>query len=746
MCLFVLAAPAALAQKAPGPSRSDGSADRLEKVTLQLGWRHQFQFAGYYVALEKGFYADAGLDVSFSEGGPGKLCLSIMMSGQAQFCADDGDNIFHFIKGVSLVALAAIFQNSPTALLTLRSSGLKTPHDLIGKRVEVMHGGIPIPEIKAMFKREGIPFDKFEHKEDSLGIDKLINGEVDAIYVYVSNEPALLEKAGIDYTLIRPRSYGIDFYGDALFTSKQEVEDHPERVKTFREASLRGWRYAMANQEETADLILKKYNRQASKDHLLYEAKTFEKLMQLELVEVGHMNPGRWRHMADIMVDQGLAKLGYSLEEFLYTPDIHAEHKQAILILAGVLTLSGLGIAFLMIFNTRLSREISERKQAEENLVRAKEEAELANQTKSRFLTAASHDLRQPIHAISLFSTALKNRVEKSENVNLVSKVQSSLSSLGNMLDGLLDMSRLEDHAIVPQLHDFSVQTTLDEIFAEHAPAAEVKNLDLTIVPSSAFLHSDQALLSRIIGNFVSNAIRYTDRGRVLVGCRLHGDAVRVEVWDTGKGMSKDDVDHIFDPYRRLDNAKTHAPDGLGLGLSISYGMAQLLEHPITVRSTLGAGSLFAIEVPKGTRVQESEEKKSGASTYTEAFHGCTVLVVDDDVNILDGMKTVLGDWGCDVVVARAAAEALDAARTLGERLDVVVCDFHLSINETGIGLLKGINNELGRDVPAIFISGDTQPERRHEIEAAGYFLLTKPIEPVSLRPLLRRQLQRKSK
>jgi signal transduction histidine kinase/CheY-like chemotaxis protein len=742
MWLFILAAPYALAQNGPDPSYPDSSADRLEQVTLQLGWKHQFQFGGYYAALEKGFYSVAGLDVNFLEGGPGKTCVLIMMSGRAQFCADDGDNIFHFIKGVPLVALAAIFQNSPTALLTLRDSGLNTPHDLIGKRVEAIHGGFPMPEIMAMFRREGVSLNKIEKKEDSFGVDKLINGDVDAIYGYVSNEPKLLEKKGVAYNLIRPRSYGIDFYGDSLFTSKQEVEDHTERVKAFREASLRGWRYAMANQEEIVDLILRKYNRQLSKDHLLYEARTIEKLMQIKLVEVGHMNPARWRHMADLMVDQGLVKSGYSLKEFIYDPNFRPDYTRIVVILVGVVTLSGLGIAFLVYYNARMSKEISERKRAESDLARAKEEAEFANQTKSRFLAAASHDLRQPIHAISLFSTALQTRLKESRNAKLVSKIQSSLNSLGGMLDGLLDMSRLENHAIVSQPHDFSVQTILDEIISEHTPAADAKNLDLTVVGSSAVLHSDQTLLSRIIGNFVSNSIRYTERGRVLIGCRLHGDTVRLEVWDTGIGMSTDDVDHIFDPYLRLDGARIHAADGLGLGLSISDGLAQLLGHPLTVRSTEGAGSLFAIEVPKGTRVQDPAKNKPAAPTYTDIFHGHIVLVVDDNANVLDGMKTVLTDWGCHVVVARSQADALDAARTLDSSLDVVITDLNLSQGDTGIALLENIENELGRNVPAIIVSGDTQPERRREIEAAGYFLLTKPIQPVSLRPLLRRQLR----
>lgn len=379
------------------------------------------------------------------------------------------------------------------------------------------------------------------------------------------------------------------------------------------------------------------------------------------------------------------------------------------------------------------------------DLRKSMREAEEANKVKSRFLAAASHDLRQPIHAISLFSTALQNRVKKGENANLVSKIQSSLGSLGGMLDGLLDMSRIENEAIVPQSHDFSVQEILDEIKTEYEAAATAKNLKLTVVDSSAVLHSDQALLSRIIGNFVTNAIRYTEQGRVLVGCRHYAERLRLEVWDTGRGMSSEDVENVFDPYQRLDGARKHAAEGLGLGLAIADGLAQLLDHPLMVRSKLGAGSLFAIEIPKGELASDFRKIKTPVQTYDEVFHGNTILVVDDDETVLDGMNTVLSDWGCQVVGVSSTGEALDAAQGLGENLDVVISDFHLSADETGIGLLEKMKEGLGRNVPAIIISGDTQPERRREIETAGYFLLTKPIQPVSLRPLLRRQLKRKS-
>ncbi len=373
-------------------------------------------------------------------------------------------------------------------------------------------------------------------------------------------------------------------------------------------------------------------------------------------------------------------------------------------------------------------------------------EAEEANKTKSRFLAAASHDLRQPIHAISLFSMALQARLKEKENAKLVTKVQGSLTSLGGMLDGLLDMSRLENDAIVPQFSDFSVQVILDQMITEHTPAAHAKGLDFRVVPSTAIIKSDRALLSRIMGNLVTNAIRYTDHGKVLIGCRKDNGTVRLGVWDTGRGIPYGDKPAIFDPYHRLDGAKKYSADGLGLGLAIVDGLAKLLDHQLVVYSKVGKGSRFSVDVKAGAENIAASGEEQAQTSYTGVFQDQTILVVDDDPDVLEGMQTVLTDWGCRVIVARDVESALTQVEALGDDLDAVISDYHLSEHDTGIAFLEDVNLRAGCAVPAIIITGDTLQERRHEIENAGYFMLTKPIQAISLRPLLRRQLRKQPK
>lgn len=378
-------------------------------------------------------------------------------------------------------------------------------------------------------------------------------------------------------------------------------------------------------------------------------------------------------------------------------------------------------------------------------LADARDEAQKANKTKSQFLTAASHDLRQPVQAISLFSTALHTRLDGHEAAHFTSKIQVAIHNLNSMLNGLLDMSRLEDDVIVPQLNEFPVNALLDDISRDYAAMAEQKNLKLKVVSSSAIIRSDHALLERILGNLVANAIRYTENGRILVGCRKSESTVRLEVWDTGRGISKEEIEQIFEPHRRLDHTSENMTDGLGLGLTIARALADLLGVNLSVQSTPARGSMFALEIPKGSASGVKGHMTKVQPHYSEMFNGRTILAVDDDETVLAGMQTILGDWGCSVITARRAEDALQIAIEQNDNLDAIVSDFHLSENDTGIGLVKRINTALGRNVATIFISGDTRSEMRREIKHADYFVLTKPIQPASLRVLLRRVLHPKS-
>ncbi|PCH64124.1 MAG: hypothetical protein COC19_00185 [SAR86 cluster bacterium] len=344
--------------------------ERLDAVTIKLNWQHQFQFAGYYAALEKGFYRELGLAVDIIPGDEQTPCENLL---ETHFCTATGSLIERRLAGAPLVALASIIQHSPIALATLSSSNMTTPHDLIGKRIESHIGDLAQAEIIAMFLNEAVSDASVEHYNNSPGIEKLINGDIDAALIYTTNEPFLLDQEKIQYTLIHPRSYGIDFYGDVLYTSNEQLRKYPERVRNFREASLKGWRYAFDNQEEIVDLILSKYSTDKSRQHLLAEAKAIEALTLPKLIELGHMNSGRWESMADTLVALNLAKPDYSLDGFIYEPNIPDAYSQMLKGLS--IAASLLMILVIAICNSRLSNEINQRKALENELANTKQTA-----------------------------------------------------------------------------------------------------------------------------------------------------------------------------------------------------------------------------------------------------------------------------------------------------------------------------------------------------------------------------------
>ncbi|MCB1888862.1 MAG: GGDEF domain-containing protein [Rhodocyclaceae bacterium] len=289
-------------------------------IRIQLRWLHQFQFAGYYAALEKGFYRDEGLNVELVEGSPERQPVKEVLAGRAMYAEGNSEVLLARLQGQPLVALAAIFQHSPSVLLALRSSGIESPHDLIGKSVMLMDSRND-PDFLTMLLNEGISPDLVDVRPSSFDFSDLIEGRVDAFNSYLTNEPYLLRQRGIEYTVINPRNYRVDFYSDILFTHEDELRNYPARVAAVRRATLRGWRYAMDNPEEIIDLLKGRYQVAKSREHLRFEADAIRALMMPDLVEIGHMNAQRWNHMAETFVRAGVVEDTGKLEGFIYGED-----------------------------------------------------------------------------------------------------------------------------------------------------------------------------------------------------------------------------------------------------------------------------------------------------------------------------------------------------------------------------------------------------------------------------------------
>ncbi|WP_373989606.1 EAL domain-containing protein [Duganella sp. BuS-21] len=296
----------------------------LEKVTLQLKHAHQFQFAGYYAAQELGYYREAGLDVRILDGQDGDAPERSILAGKAEYGTGSSNLLLARLSGKPVVVLGVIFQHSPYALAMRQTGGDPDLRRLIGKRAMIgsLTGALSnADELLAFLSKEGVPPSSFERVSHSFNPVDLVDGKVDAMAIYTTNEPDTFDRLGFPYDIYSPRAVGIDFYGDNLFTSEREIANHPARVAAFRAASMRGWQWAMSHHEEAADLILNKYSRRADRQHLLYEARQMVPLVQPVLVEIGYMNPDRWQHIADVYASLGLLPKNAGFDGFMYRVD-----------------------------------------------------------------------------------------------------------------------------------------------------------------------------------------------------------------------------------------------------------------------------------------------------------------------------------------------------------------------------------------------------------------------------------------
>lgn len=386
--------------------------------------------------------------------------------------------------------------------------------------------------------------------------------------------------------------------------------------------------------------------------------------------------------------------------------------------------------------NRELSRENAERLAVEAALRDAKTAAEQANISKTRFLAAASHDLLQPLNAARLFVAALSDRRLALPTRALVRQAGSALDSVEDLLEALLEISRLDAGAIVVEPVDFALDEMLRSMKAEFAPVARERGLALRIEECGLWVRSDPRLLRRILQNLIGNALRYTQTGSVDVTARSEGEALHLEVVDTGPGIAAEHHLEIFEEFRRIGD---HGRDrGMGLGLAIVQRAGRMLGHRLTLQSALGQGSRFGVVVPLGTpKVQATH---SVAKSRGGRLNDQVVLVIDNETSILEGMSALLEGWGCTVLSARDKGAGV--ANVGGEPPDIIIADYHLDDGQTGVEAIGAVRAAAGTSIPAIVITADRTPELREMLAGAGFHVLQKPIKPAQLRALITRLTQ----
>ncbi len=389
--------------------------------------------------------------------------------------------------------------------------------------------------------------------------------------------------------------------------------------------------------------------------------------------------------------------------------------------------------------NATLERRVRERTgeltRLNAELGRAKAEADEANVSKTRFIAAASHDILQPLNAARLYVTSLIERQRAGEDGALVQNVDASLEAVEEIFAALLDISRLDTGAMQPEMTDFRIDELLQRLEVEFAPLAHEKGLTLKFVPCSLAVRSDRRLLRRLLQNLVSNAIKYTPAGGVLVGCRRHGTWLRIDVCDTGIGIPQGKRRAVFKEFHRLDQGARVAR-GVGLGLSIVERIARVLDCEVALKSNVGRGSRFSVEVQRGSAVAVQPTVQPMPKRVAGQLAGTVAMCIDNDRSILDGMQTLLGGWACRVLKAADLAEALAAIEGSGLNPDGLLVDYHLD-GGNGIVAIAELRRRHGRDLPAILVTADRSVHVREEARIAGVHVLNKPVKPASLRALM---------
>ncbi|MFL0810846.1 MAG: hybrid sensor histidine kinase/response regulator [Agarilytica sp.] len=413
-----------------------------------------------------------------------------------------------------------------------------------------------------------------------------------------------------------------------------------------------------------------------------------------------------------------------------------------------IMALLGLMFAVMMIVVGRDSdRRFKEVQELRFELSKQKEDAENANVAKSRFLAAASHDLRQPLHALTLFTGLLKEKITYPDVLKIVDNIDNSVDALQSLFNSLLDISKLDAGTIEVELNDFSLNDVLLPIENEFKVEAKEKDIELFIEPRIERVHSDFNLLSRIIRNLVSNAVRYTEHGSVLVLCKKQGDFVAIEVRDTGIGIPLNKHQEVFDEFVQLNNPERDRNKGLGLGLAIVNRLTKLLDYQLQLQSTAESGTSFILEIPLAkNQAPQKEAPKNQDILASLSLQGLRVFVIDDESDIREGTVGLLSSWECQAYgfESSSAAEAFIKSESFSP--EVLLVDYRLQDNKTGIEAAKSISSLLDNDIPAAIITGDTAADRLQEADASGYTLLHKPVKAMQLRSFLTRVKNRKGK
>jgi signal transduction histidine kinase len=727
--------------------------EALEKVSIQLKWFNQYQFAGIFMAKEKGLYARAGLDVTIKERNPKFNNIQQVIDGESQYGVADSVILRYRAQGKPVRVLATIFQHNAMVLITKKESGIVSPYEMRNKRISYQQG-LDDSIISSLLSFANIDKDDYIKAPMDFSHMNFVRGEVDVSEAYLSIEPYWMKKRhGIEVNVIDPKNYGIDFYGDLIFTTQSEIDNHPDRVEAFKLATLQGWAYALAHQDETIKTILEKYNtRTLTYDQLLYEARVTENLIASKYITLGDVKKSRFSVLATLYSGHGISnkKLNEAVETIIYDPAAKVNVVEAYLypILYGSLVLLFL-LLVLIVYNRRLTFLVRQRTR---ELEHSKEEAIHAANAKSAFLANMSHEIRTPMNAVLGFSEQLSFDETDPKRKDMFRTIQNSGQMLLTIINDILDISKIESGKMALDIQVCNMKIFFDEVFALFEQGTQEKCISYSMDIDSALprlLRVDEIRLKQIMINILSNAIKFTPKeGKVSINVRFLDEQkmIQITIIDSGVGIAKENQSKIFNAFEQEDSSTTRNFGGTGLGLAISLKLITMMRGTITLESELGKGSTFIIILPH-LEVQEGEKAINEHQEAQEAVVlSGRVLIVEDVAMNQILMETILDNLEVESEIAENRLEAV-ALFEQGKQYGLIFMDEQMPVMN-GVETAKKIREiEQKKGLPAIpiiAVSANVQgSDKERFIQAGMNESLAKPYSQEMIAKLLSKYMNR---
>gem|GEM_PF-6076027 len=744
------------------PARADHA------VSLQLRWEPQFQFAGYIVAKEKGFYADRNLDVELRfavQPGPRFLsAIDEVTEGRATFGIGAVDVAYARASGKALSIVSSVFQHSAIEIYTKESVQITKPSDLMKLRFSngLQRNGPADIELRALLRREGVDLSSLQVPDsDKPSFEAFVDGDVDVHHGFSLATPWVARSRGIALNAVSPRAFGIHFYGDSLFAREDFVRENPDVVGRFVEASLAGWRYALQNPDEVIALIAEKYPRTLPIDDPVgfnrFQAEVVASLIDFPIVDLGNTSPDRWQAMVDRLTDLGLINDPSMMDGLVLYPlalELEAARgfDRAILMVVGVtIVVAAVGIGFAIALRWQVALQTEALLDANRRTEEALAAAVAADKAKSEFLATMSHELRSPLTAVIGFAELLGRRTSKELSRDQVSQyagnIELSGKSLLHLINDILDFAKIGSNSFELTNEPFSLHDELANIPSQF----EVKAKENQVTLTTRFDDLDRAAkgdamrIRQVVGNLIDNAIKFSRGGEVCVSARTETVSdgrlrLIVEVADTGIGIEPDRLERIFLPFRQADNSISRSFGGTGLGLSISKAITNQMGGDVTARSTPDTGTTFTatFELEDISDIY-AKLREQGSRNPGNKQLGLRVLIVDDLESNLEVAEALLRGLGCEVLRARNGREAVE--QFAGVDLDVILMDLHMPELD-GISAARRIRDTAGPAARAKIYAwtADVMSEpslRESGVDWAGTLL--KPTTMASLSETLQR-------